>query len=89
VPVVSNVAPRAASKPPPAYPPRAVDAEKEGIVQLRITIQPDGEVSDAAVVAARPQGWFEAAALSAVRRWRYESSGRISTTVVEIEFKLE
>ena len=88
-PAVSNVAPRAASKPPPTYPPRAVDAEKEGVVQLRITIQPNGAVSEAAVVAARPQGWFETAALSAVKRWRYESSGRVSTTVVEIEFKLE
>jgi protein TonB len=88
-PAMSNVPPRAASKPPPTYPERAVDADKEGVVQLRITIQPSGAVSDAAVVAARPQGWFETAALSAVKRWRYESSGRISTTVVEIEFKLE
>ncbi|MFM9862979.1 MAG: energy transducer TonB [Micropepsaceae bacterium] len=88
-PPVSNVAPRAASKPPPTYPDRAVDAEKEGVVQLRITIQPNGAVSEAAVVRARPEGWFETAALSAVKRWRYESSGRISTTVVEIEFKLE
>ncbi|NOT40697.1 MAG: TonB family protein [Alphaproteobacteria bacterium] len=58
-------------------------------MQQRITIHPNGAVSEAAVVAARPQGWFETAALSAVRRWRYESTGRVSTTVVEIEFKLE
>lgn len=88
-PPVSNTPPRAASKPPPTYPPRAIDADKEGVVQVRITIQPNGAVSDAAVVAARPQGWFETAALQAVRKWRYESSGRTSTTVVEIEFKLE
>jgi periplasmic protein TonB len=88
-PAVSNVPPRAASKPPPTYPDRAVDADKEGVVQVRITIQPNGAVSEAAIVAARPAGWFETAALSAVKRWRYESSGRISTTVVEIEFKLD
>jgi TonB family protein len=88
-PPVSNTPPRAASKPPPIYPERAIDANREGVVQVRITIQPSGMVSEAAVVSARPQGWFETAALSAVRRWRYESSGRISTTVVEIEFKLD
>lgn len=87
-PPVSNTPPRAASKPPPTYPERAIDADKEGVVHLRITIQPNGAVSDAAVVSARPQGWFETAALNAVRKWRYESSGRISTTIVEIEFKL-
>jgi protein TonB len=88
VPPVPPAPPRAASKPPPIYPERAIDAEREGVVKLRITIQPNGDVSDAAVVSARPEGWFEAAALQAVRRWRYESSGRTSTTVVEVEFKL-
>jgi protein TonB len=88
-PPVSNTPPRAASKPPPTYPERAIDADKEGIVHVRINIQPNGAVSDAAVVAARPPGWFETAAVQAVRKWRYESSGRTSTTVVEIEFKLE
>lgn len=87
-PPVSNMPPPAASKPPPRYPERALDADKEGVVQIRITIQPNGQVSDADVVSAQPKGWFEEAALAAVKRWRYQASGRISKTVVEIEFKL-
>jgi TonB family protein len=76
------------SQPAPQYPRRALEAEKEGFVRLRITIGPDGSVIDAQVVDARPAGWFENAALSAVKRWRYQPSGRTIQTDVEIEFKL-
>ena len=57
-------------------------------MRLRITIQPDGSVSDAVVTDARPPGWFENAALDAVKRWRYQPSDRTIVTPVEIEFKL-
>jgi TonB family protein len=76
------------SQPQPQYPKRALEAEKEGIVRLRITIGPDGAVTDAQVVNAQPRGWFENAAISAVKRWRYQPSGRTIQTEVEIEFKL-
>jgi TonB family protein len=76
------------SQPQPQYPQRALEAEKEGIVRLRITIGPDGSVIDAQVVNAQPRGWFENAAISAVKRWRYQPSGRTIQTEVEIEFKL-
>lgn len=88
-PPVSNTPPPAASKPPPVYPERAIDADREGVVKVRIVIQPNGQVSEADVVSAQPKGWFEEAALAAVKRWRYQASGRISKTVVEIEFKLD
>lgn len=88
-PSVSSTAPPAASKPPPSYPRRALEAEKEGVVQIRIIIQPSGTVSEASVVSARPEGWFETAALSAVKNWRYQPTEHISTTVVEVEFKLQ
>ncbi|MBL9095781.1 MAG: TonB family protein, partial [Alphaproteobacteria bacterium] len=45
-------------------------------------------VTDAQVVSSRPPGWFENAALAAVRNWRYQPSGRTIQTDVEIEFKL-
>jgi TonB family protein len=76
------------SQPQPQYPRRALEAEKEGFVRLRITIGPDGSVVDATVVDARPSGWFERAAVDAVKRWRYQPSGRTIQTDVEIEFKL-
>jgi TonB family protein len=76
------------AQPQPQYPRRALEAEKQGIVRLRITIGPDGSVTDAVVLSAEPRGWFENAALSAVKRWRYRPSGRTIQTEVEIEFKL-
>lgn len=76
------------SQPQPQYPQRALEAEREGTVRLRITIGPDGSVIDAEVLHAQPRGWFENAALNAVKRWRYQPSGRTIQTEVEIEFKL-
>lgn len=83
-----NTVPRLISQPQPLYPQRALEAEREGVVRLRVTIAPDGSVADATVIDARPSGWFEAAAIGAVRRWHYEAPGRVVVTEAEIEFKL-
>jgi protein TonB len=88
-PAVPQTAPQAISQPSPAYPPRALDAEKEGVVRLRLTIAPDGHVSDATVVRAEPRGWFDRAAQDGVRRWRYAPSEHGGTTEVDVEFKLK
>jgi protein TonB len=87
-PTPSQIVARPLSQPQPVYPRRALEAEREGFVRLRITIQADGSVSDAVVTEARPSGWFENAALDAVRRWRYQPSDRTIVTPVEIQFKL-
>lgn len=87
-PTPSQIVARPVSQPQPVYPRRALEAERQGVVRLRITIQPDGTVSDAVVTDARPAGWFENAAIDAVKRWRYQPSDRTIVTPVEIEFKL-
>jgi TonB family protein len=87
-PTPAEVVAQPISQPQPQYPQRALEAEREGVVRLRITIGPDGSVKDAVVVSARPSGWFESAALNAVRQWRYQPSGRTISTEVEMEFKL-
>lgn len=76
------------AQPQPVYPQRALEQEKEGVVRLRVTIAADGTVADAVVLFAKPQGWFEEAALAAVRRWRYQPPGRVLATEAEIEFRL-
>lgn len=76
-------------QPQPAYPQRALEQEREGSVRVRITIAADGSVSDAVVIAASPSGWFERAALDAVRTWRYQPPGRPLVTEALIEFKLD
>lgn len=77
------------SQPKPVYPQRALEREKEGTVRVRITIAADGNVSDVVVVIASPPGWFESAALEAVRKWKYHPPGRPLVTEAVIEFKLD
>ncbi|MDZ4870556.1 MAG: TonB family protein, partial [Alphaproteobacteria bacterium] len=76
------------SRPPIRYPRRAEEQEKEGVVRVRVTIQPDGTVTDVVVVSARPPGWFEQAAIDGVKRWRYKAPGRVVVAEVDVEFKL-
>lgn len=76
------------SKPPCRYPRRAEEAQKEGVVEMMITIQPDGTVSDVEVTRAVPPGWFEAASKACVMRYRYKAPGRIIRAPIEITWKL-
>lgn len=55
----------------PVYPWKAQREGIEGWVHLRFTISAEGWVEDAVIVDAQPPGYFEEAALSAVRRYRY------------------
>ncbi len=53
----------------PAYPPIAIAARVEGVVIVEATISRDGAVEDARVL--RSVALLDAAALDAVRQWRY------------------
>ena len=55
----------------PDYPQRAMSRGIEGWVILQFTITPLGTVSDVSVVEAQPPGIFDAAAVKAVGRWKY------------------
>ena len=85
----AEIVARPIEQPKPRYPFRAMQRETEGVVRVRLTIAPDGTVSEAVVVAAQPPGLFDAAALEAVRRWRYQPPGRPLVTEAVIEFKLD
>jgi TonB family protein len=58
----------------PEYPPSALRRRIEGEVLVDVAIARSGSVQHAAVLHAEPAGVFDAAALRAVRRWRYEAS---------------
>jgi TonB family protein len=77
------------SKPPCRYPKRAEEAEKEGVVTLSITINPDGSVGAVQIVSARPPGWFEQASEQCVKRYRYRAAGRTIRAPIEITWRLE
>jgi protein TonB len=70
----------------PVYPVAARSLRAEGQVKVRLSVLPDGRVSAATVFECSRRGvGFEAAALNAVKRWRYEpaplQSGSRSVTV--------
>jgi periplasmic protein TonB len=56
----------------PQYPARALQRGVEGWVQLRFTITEAGTVKDVAIVKAEPSSYFEEAATSAVRKYKYK-----------------
>jgi len=57
---------------PPAYPRDAARAGVTGFVQLEVLVNADGTVRTAKVLEAKPKGLFEAAAVTAVMRWKFK-----------------
>jgi protein TonB len=55
----------------PDYPPAQLKSQTEGWVKVQFSIAPTGSVHDAVVVEGSPTGVFDAAALKAIARWRY------------------
>jgi TonB family protein len=56
----------------PEYPESASEKGTEGFVDIIFTVHSDGTVGDVTVAGAEPAGVFEQAAMSSVRKWRYE-----------------
>lgn len=55
----------------PDYPMRARQRQIEGWVVLEFTISKTGAVKNPVVLSAHPKGVFDSAALTAVRKWKY------------------
>jgi|SRR5690554_3711426 len=77
---------RPLSTPAPTYPTDALRAGQSGEVQVEFTVSPDGSITDARVVRADPPRVFDRAAVSAVRRWRFEPIAEPVTTRRTIAF---
>ena len=79
----------------PQYPQRAAARGVEGWVHLIFTVTPQGTTDNIRVVEADPGGYFESAAKSAVKRYRYkpkvEGGQPVSREGVEVvlQFALE
>ncbi|MGB5147167.1 MAG: energy transducer TonB [Porticoccaceae bacterium] len=63
---------RALSRPEPAYPHQALARGIEGYVVLEFTVTAAGTTRDLRVLEASPTDVFDAAALAAVRQFRYQ-----------------
>jgi protein TonB len=79
----------------PDYPARAAQRGIEGYVVVEFTITPAGTIKNARVLRAEPNGVFDAAALAAVSRWKYnpkvENGAAVARTGVRVKlnFQLE
>ena len=76
----------------PIYPTMAQMARVSGLVIIEATIGPSGDVLDAKVLRGKP--WLDAAALDAVRKWRFTPTllnGKAVAVVmtVTVDFKLQ
>jgi len=67
--------PEAISSPQPTYPRDALRDGVSGEVTVSFTINADGSVSGASVVASNPRRVFDGAALDAIRKWKFEPPG--------------
>jgi periplasmic protein TonB len=56
----------------PDYPSAAKKEGVQGFVDLQVTVSPQGAVTDARVVNSTPPDVFDKAALTAVRKWKYD-----------------
>jgi protein TonB len=79
----------------PDYPARAAQRGIEGYVIVEFTITPAGTIKNARVIRAEPNGVFDASALAAVSRWKYNPKIEDGTAVarsgvrVKLNFQLE
>jgi len=64
--------PRAVSKQPPEYPQEARSRGVSGFVILNIQVGPSGAIESVKVDQSEPRGFFDEAAIKAIRRWRFE-----------------
>lgn len=79
---------------PPKYPARAASRHIEGWVKVEFTIQTDGSVADAVVVASEPENIFDEAALTAIGKWEFKEKivngvAVPQRAVQRLQFKLE
>ena len=74
-------APQPISCPRPQFPYRAKMRGVSGEVRMAFTVLENGSVIDITIIAAEPPGFFEEAALDAVRKWRFKAGRKRDTSV--------
>ncbi|MET1163347.1 MAG: TonB family protein, partial [Pseudoxanthomonas sp.] len=78
--------------PPPAYPTEALSRKQDGKVVLIVDVGADGSVTDARIDTSNPPTVFDAAALDAVKKWKFTPAmeqGRAVPAKVQIPVTFE
>ncbi|MSQ92196.1 MAG: energy transducer TonB [Gammaproteobacteria bacterium] len=75
-------------RPDPVYPARLLADRIEGYAELQFELAADGSVLWPRVITAMPRGEFEAAALAAIRSWRFPPDSENQHMTRRFEFRL-
>ena len=73
----------------PKYPPEAEAKHIEGRVRVRLSVEVNGSVSEAKILAADPPGVFDAAVMEAVVQYIFKRDGTSYLVDQEIIFKID
>ncbi|SEK67917.1 TonB family C-terminal domain-containing protein [Roseateles sp. YR242] len=88
-PVAEEESPlRLLSKVDPEYPRSLLSQQRNGSVMVKFTVQPDGSV-DAVEATKSPDRKLSAAAIAAVKQWRFAPVNKPRSVSVEIGFQMD
>lgn len=92
--VQTDSVPRPTFNVEPEYPRELLAQGVEGLVKLRVTVSAEGKPNAIRIHQSSGYAEFDAAAIAAVRRWRFEAGRRNataveSTIVVPVRFQIE
>jgi len=71
------------------YPPDAESQHIQGKVKVRLTVSPEGKVTNAEVLIAEPPGVFDETVLEAVRQYQFKKDGTSYKADQEVIFKID
>jgi protein TonB len=78
--------PEVVTSPQPNYPRDALREGVSGEVTVAFTVNADGSVGGASIVSSTPHHVFDAAALEAIKKWRFQAPGESVTGRRTFEF---
>lgn len=88
----AQAAPKVLKKIAPEFPEEAVRKQiTDGVLKARLVTDAQGAVTDVSIVDAAPfkARVFTAAAVTALKQWRFEASGKAETFELKIVFQQE
>ncbi|MBM3395456.1 MAG: energy transducer TonB [Betaproteobacteria bacterium] len=71
------------------YPPEAEKQHIQGRVKVRLSVSPEGTVTDVQVLKAEPPGVFEDNVIEAMRQYRFKRDGTSYQANQEVIFKID
>lgn len=78
-PAVSGL--QSLGNPSPSYPSRALRRHEEGVVKLKILVEPDGTAGKVTVVNSSGYSELDKAAVKTVKKWRFKAARRGDTPI--------